>query len=308
VLLPITTDVLVEEARRLGDGDHRYTSRQLYYAACRAVERPPESATRGFIGLGAVLVVLAGALLWVHSVPLSPVLAGLGVVSLLAAPVNARVERARARRRAQGSRTLATSYTGFCAGPLEEAQRSRPEEFGALVAGTPPPARAPTLPELTVAGGRGRAAPLIVCDRGETAELLAANAGRLPEGAAVADLAGLLDGDGDGLPPEVRGRRLVAVHDADPAGCGMPAALRRAGAVDLVDAGLRPPACDAGLHVIEGAPARLPAGIEADLSVPELHWLRSGRRLELATLTPREVVALVLDAVPAVSGEVRSVS
>jgi hypothetical protein len=38
----------------------------------------------------------------------------------------------------------------------------------------------------------------------------------------------------------------------------------------------------------------MPAGIEADLTPVEVAWLRSGRRLELATLTPRAVVELVL--------------
>jgi hypothetical protein len=42
----------------------------------------------------------------------------------------------------------------------------------------------------------------------------------------------------------------------------------------------------------------MPAGIEADLTPVEVAWLRSGRRLELATLTPREVVELVLAAHP----------
>ena len=86
MLLPITTEVLVEEAERLGAGGHRYTSRQLYYAVCRAVERPAPSITGGLIGLGSILVLLAGALLFIHSVPISPVLAVLGVVVLLSPP------------------------------------------------------------------------------------------------------------------------------------------------------------------------------------------------------------------------------
>jgi hypothetical protein len=142
--------------------------------------------------------------------------------------------------------------------------------------------------------GQTASGPLVVCDRSETAALLTANAGWLPGGTEVAALAALMTDDGGELAPGLRGRRLVAVHDADPAGCGLPAALRRAGASDLADAGLRPPASDAGLQVIEGAPARMPAGIEADLTPVEVAWLRSGRRLELATLTPRAVVELVL--------------
>jgi hypothetical protein len=118
----------------------------------------------------------------------------------------------------------------------------------------------------------------------------------------VTDLAGLLGGDADLPPAGVPERRVVALHDADPAGCGMAAALRRAGVVDIIDAGLRPPASDAGLQVIEGAPARLPPGIETDLTVAEIDWLRSGRRLELATLTPREVVERLLAAAAASAG------
>jgi hypothetical protein len=289
VLLPITTDVLVEEARRLAAGDHRYSSRQLYYAACRAVERPPASITRGFIGLGALLVVLAGCVLWVHTFPLSLILAVLGVASLLAAPVNARVEHAREGRRALASRPLAASYEGFLSGPLSEALSSRPEAFTALVATGPhSPVGGPAGHPGTLRGAGG---PLIVCDRPETAELLQANAARLPAGCTVMDVAGLLP-DGGELDHELRDRRLVVLHDAGPAGCAVSPALRRSGGTDVVDAGIQPPASDAGLQVIEGAPARLPAGLEAALTPTELGWLRSGRRLELATLSPEEVVGL----------------
>src|ERR1039458_10271941 len=136
VLLPITTEVLVEEAERLGDGG-RYSPRQLYYATCRAVERPAVSVTRGFIGLGALLIVLGGAMLWVKTIPLSAILAAVGVAMLLAAPLNARVEHNRELRRAIGSRVLATSYPNFLAGPLAEALRVRPEAFTALVSRPP---------------------------------------------------------------------------------------------------------------------------------------------------------------------------
>ena len=313
VLVPITTEVVVAEAERLGAGGYRYTSRQLYYAVCRAVARPDTSITKGFIALGALLVVLAGALLFVRSVPISPVLAALGVVSLLAAPVNARLERGRELRRVRRSLPLAASLEEFTASHLEEARRSRPEAFSALLAIGPPPADPAAMNPAAVdpagasapaasaiapssAAGTARPGPLIVSDRRETAALLAANAGRLPDGVEVAELAGLSLGHASEPARRVRERRLVAVHDADPGGCGLPAALRQAGATDVVDAGLRPPASDAGFPIIEGAPARLPAGIAEDLDPDQLGWLGSGRRLELATLTPDEVVGLVLAA------------
>ena len=307
VLLPITTDVLVGEAERLGVDGHRFTSRQLYYAACRAVERPAVSVTRGLIGLGALLIVLGGAMLWVKTIPLSAILAVIGVAMLLAAPLNARIERGRELRRALDSRTLATSYPDFLARPMAEALRVRPQAFTALASPRPPAgdgtasaaaARGDAAPTTDHVASQPASGPLVVCDRGETAELLTANAARLRDGTQVAALAALMTHDGGELEPALRDRRLVAVHDADPAGCGLPAALRLAGASDVADAGLHPPLSDAGLQVIEGAPARMPAGIEADLTPVEVAWLRSGRRLELATLTPREVVELVLAAHP----------
>ena len=112
----------------------------------------------------------------------------------------------------------------------------------------------------------------------------------------MTELGVLLGGGGGELTPELRSRLLVAVHDAGPAGCALTSALHRAGALNVVDAGLRPPASDTGLQVIEGAPARLPAGLDDGLSVAERGWLSSGRRLELATLTPAEAVALVAAA------------
>jgi len=183
VLLPITAEVLVEEAERLGEGGHRYTSRQLYYAVCRAVERPAPSITGGLIGLGSILVLLAGALLFVHSIPISPFLAALGVAALIAAPINARMERGRERRRTLGSRPLAASYDEFLTGALAGALRSRPDAFGGLVATglrpeatlIPAPAAPPAvLPRPGPAvirnatlspGGPARPGPVVVCDR-----------------------------------------------------------------------------------------------------------------------------------------------
>jgi hypothetical protein len=315
VLLPITPEVLVEEAERLGADGHRYTSRQLYYAVCRAVERPAASITGGLIGLGSILVLLAGALLFIHSVPISPVLAALGVATLLAAPLNARLEHGRERRRALASRPLAAGYDEFVTGALATALRSQPDAFAALVttrgrpaAGPAPPRAAeapseeparsrpaPTRSATPEPGGAAAPGPVVVCDREETADLLSANAGRLPAGAEVTELGALLGESGE-LASGMRDRLLVAVHDAGPAGCAVTPALRRAGAASIVDAGLRPPESDTGLQVIEGAPARLPAGLDDELSAAERGWLSSGRRLEFATLTPAEAVALVLAA------------
>ena len=291
VAFPITTVLIAEQARRLGEGGYRYTARQLYYASCAAADRPAPSTPKGLIGCGALLIVLAAALLPVHSVPVSAVLAGLCVVALATALLSA----LRGRHRVIGSRPLAESYDGFCAGPLRRALVVRPDAFSAMLEPSLP---SPPIADSSVPGGAvidptgtGR---LIACDRAETAGLLAGNIDHLPNARVV--ILGLTPA-GAPVPPEgIAGRRVVALHDADPTGCDLPARLRRAGGAEVVDAGLRPPASDAGLQIIEGAPARLPTDLETELTADQVYWLRSGRRMELATLTPREVLARVLAA------------
>ena len=314
---PITTELIVEQAGRLAEGGHRFTARQLYYATCTAVEQPAASATPGIIGLGALLVVLAGALLWVHSPPLSPILALIGVAVLLLAPLNAHVERQRERERAAEPRVLAESYERFAAGPLERALRERPDALASLLspkasgetsereADDRPLAMAEAAEAATTAparaSARSRTGLLIACDRAETARLLAANLDRLPRGTRVIDASA--PGWEQAIGPALSGpRRVVALHDADPSGCALPARLRGAGALEVTDAGLVPPPSNAGLQVLEGAPARVPAGLEGDFTGAQVQWLASGRRVELATLSPAEVVALVLAAAPAGTG------
>lgn len=309
---PMTTELLVEQAGRLGQDGLRFTARQLYYACCRAVEQPPPSATRGIIGTSALLILLAAALVRVQTTPpVSPILALIGAAGLLLALLNAHVERGQARERARASRPLAVSFDAFAAGPLSRALRDRPEGLRGLVGspaasadGTEPhpsdrvaraPGRSPA-PGGAPAGARRGRRMLVVCDRPETALLMTSNLEQLPAGTQVIDGSGLGIDGGAAPALSVRRRRVVALHDADPAGCGLASRLRLAGAAGVDDAGLLPPATDTGLQVIEGAPARTPAGIEADLTPEQIGWLLSGRRLELATLGPPDVVAMVLKA------------
>lgn len=298
VAFPITTELIAAQARHLEDGGHRYTARQLYYASCAAADRPPPSTARSLTGCGVLLILLAAALLFVHSVALTGGLAGLGVVALAAALLSALMER----RRVPGARPLAASYDGFCTGPLRRAREVRPEAFGALL----DPDASTT--SVVASGDPGESATdrgeepdrspgprtVIACDRSEAALLLTANSAHLPPARIVA-----VDAAADGsmaLEDLVAGRRVVALHDADPKGCYLPARLRRAGALQVIDAGLAPPETDAGLQVIEGPPARLPKGLETDLPTGQVEWLRGGRRMELATLTPEAVLGLVTAA------------
>jgi Asp/Glu/hydantoin racemase len=50
--------------------------------------------------------------------------------------------------------------------------------------------------------------------------------------------------------------------------------------------------------VLEGAPARLPRDVTGVCTASELEWLRSGRRVELATRTPKQVMELIRHALP----------
>jgi hypothetical protein len=310
----ITAELVVEQAEQLGEGSHHFTARQLYYACCAAAEAPHPSATKGIIGLSAILILL-GAIFVRLAPPVAIILGLIGVAGLLFAVLNAHTERAQAAARAEAPRPLALSYDGFTAGPLREALAASPERLGQLVGLNPDRPAAPARPARgrPASGRRPRGALLLACDREETGRLLAANLPHLPAGTEVVVLAAESGGpspaasaagggaravEAGSAAAAVRRRRVLAIHDADPQGCALPARLRRAGAAGVVDVGLRPPSSDARLAVLEGAPARLPSGIEEDLGPDEVGWLRSGRRLELATLSPAEIVARIAAAVP----------
>jgi hypothetical protein len=91
--------------------------------------------------------------------------------------------------------------------------------------------------------------------------------------------------------------KAIALHDASPRGCALVLNLRDEG-IAVEDAGLRPSDVDGPSHqVIEGAPARLPRDLSSLLRPDEIDWLLSGRRVEVATLTPEVAMDHVLAAV-----------
>lgn len=271
--VPITDPLIVDVGRRLAEGGHRYSERQLYHAVCAEIAEPPRAAGRGAVGCGIVLVAVGLALQTVHALRLFwPFVVILGISVVVAGAFQVRFDR---RRRALPRPRLLPVSSAEFAEELAGLRERRPGALPELLAAEPvrPPARV------------ARDALLVVCDRDDTVAILAANRGHLPGGVVVitAEAAGR----------RVRGRDAVAVHDADPQGCALAADLRDAGAARVVDAGLEPPASDADLPVIEGAPARLPRDLSAELSPAAVSWLRSGRRLELASLTPAEICAMV---------------
>jgi hypothetical protein len=274
----VNDHLVADMAARLRDGGLRFGPRNLYYAVCAVLEGPDVKPGAGLIVLGVLLLVItvvvgilaASFFIW----PLLPV--GMAVTGF----------GLRARRQARflpTTRALALGYDEFVDGVVA------PRRGTALLEGM-----------LEDAPG-GEAAPaastavLVVCDRPETAAVLAANraaGGLAVEVAAEAEAGGA-----------VAGRRVLAVHDADPRGCALPLRLRATGATEVVDLGLRPGHIHGRrIPIIEGAPVLVPADLSGLLSAEEVVWLADGRRVELAVLAPRELVDAVAAALTEEAG------
>jgi hypothetical protein len=266
--------LVADMAARLRDGSLRFGPRQLYYAVCSVLERPEVAPGAGQIALGVLLMIVtvvvgilaASFFIW----PLLPV--GMAVTGF----------GLRARRQARSrptTRTLALGYDEFVAGVVD------PRRGTPLLEGMVEEAPA------SAAATGASAAVLVVCDRPETAAVLAANG---PAGAAGSAAEVVAEEAAGGA---LAGRRVLAVHDADPRGCALPLRLRAAGAAEVVDLGLRPGHITGRrIPVIEGAPALVPADLSGLLSAAEIVWLADGHRVELAVLPPRELVEVVAAA------------
>jgi hypothetical protein len=258
--LPVNTLLVEDSAAGLAAGGWRYTQRQLYYATCaRAEITPSNTASNGEIGLG-VLLILIG-LISIGIKVLFALFVTLGAALILAGILG------RLRRPRLTGRVLALSFDEF---------RSR---FGTIqLDGLIPPDTEPHEP--ASASMDEASAPLtIVTDTRDTAAMIVANAERAELAAARVIVAA------DG-PLPVPGGRAVLMHDASPRGCALLLDLRDSG-IEVVDGGLRPREVDGpSIQVIEGAPARLPRDLSATLEPREVDWLLSGRRVEMATLSP----------------------
>lgn len=252
--LPVTTSLVEDSAAGLAAGGWRYTQRQLYYATmARAETTPSDAASNGEIGLGVLLILIGLILIGVKV--LFALFVTLGVALILAGILG------RIRRPRLIGRVLALSFDEF---------RTR---FGAL-------APEGLIPSDGLGTSENADAPTtVVTDSPESAAMITANAERAELGPVE-----VVQATGGWKPrPEAR---VIVLHDASPRGCALVQDLRDAG-VDVVDGGLRPRDVDGpGYQVIEGAPARLPRDLSALLERDELDWLLSGRRVELATLSP----------------------
>jgi hypothetical protein len=258
--------LVADQAARLGAGGLSYTPRQLYYAVCGAMERPQVTVGTSQAVLGIVLT-LVGVILGILATVYLVLLVIVGVVVAAMGLQNRRRERNRPT-----TRPLTVGWEEF-SGSVVQPRKT----------GSAPALQGLLLDDQPLDGQGDAALPLVVCDRRESAALLASLNGTA--GFAVR-----------AVPEEdagraVSGRRVYALHDCDPSGCGLPLRLRDAGAAEVVDIGLRP-AQIARRHaqVIEGAPAIVPRETAAVLTPDEMVWLAEGRRVELAVLTPQELL------------------
>ena len=264
--------LVADMAARLRDGGLRFGPRNLYYAVCAVLEGPDVKPGAGLIALGILLLavtlvvgILAASFFIWPLLPVGMAVTGFGL-------------RARRQARVQPTtRALALGYDEFVEGVVG------PRRGTALLDGMVE--AEPAAPAAPAASSE----VLVVCDRPETAAVLDAN--RAAAGLAVEVAAE------DESGAAVTGRRVLAVHDADPRGCALPLRLRAAGAAEVVDLGLRPGHIHGRrIQIIEGAPVLVPADLSRLLSAEEIVWLADGRRVELAVLAPRELVDAVAAA------------
>jgi hypothetical protein len=265
--LPVTPLLVEDSAAALAADGWRYTQRQLYYATCARAETPASNAaSNGEIGLG-VLMILVGLIL--IGIKVAFVLfVSLGIALVLTGVIG------RMRRPVLTGRVLALSFDEFTTrfGDLRPAGLVEPDATL--------PAPDPSIADATT----------VICDTLDTARMVVANLSRVDLGAVTVVAA--KDGSAD-----VPKGRAIVLHDASPRGCALVLNLRDDG-IAAEDAGLRPSDVDGPSHqVIEGAPARLPRDLGSLLRADEIDWLLSGRRVEVATLTPEVAMDRVLAAV-----------
>jgi hypothetical protein len=259
--LDITEERVRAAAAALHEGGWSFSARQLYYTVCAQAETEPIRVASGEVGIG-VLLILIGAITGQRLV-----LEVLGIIGLVLVIVGA-ITRVQERRPLPLVRLLAISPSDFERGFL-----AGDHAYPGLLDGA--------------SAGAVDGAALVVCDRADTAAVIAANRQR------IGDIGVIAVADVDG---ELSGRRVIALHDCDPAGCALVAALRDRGA-EVVDAGINPRELTGRrLQLLEGAPARLPRDLSDHLDTTETDWLSSGRRLECATETSEQLAQRVKTA------------
>jgi hypothetical protein len=261
--------LVADVARSLrGDAGLPYSARQLWYAVCERLEPPHATQATAQIAAGVLLIavgVVFGIIATVFVaavIPVGMVILGLGL------------QRRRFEQNRPTSRVLALSYDAFVRETLDPMRARAGTALEGLLA---PDADA------DADGATDDSLPLVVCDRPETAAVVAAIAAAAALGIEVTDELRL-----DAPPP---GRRIHTLHDADPRGCALPVRLAAAGAGDVVDIGLRPGHITGRrLQIIEGAPAVVTRELSGLLTADEIVWLADGRRVELAVLSPAVLV------------------
>ena len=263
--------LVADVARTLrGDGDLPYSARQLWYAVCARLEPAEVTQATAQIAIGVVLIavgVVFGILTSVFvaaTVPVGMVILGMGV------------QRRRHERNRPSTRVLAVSYDAFVRETLDPIRSRGGDALRGLLPADADAADARS----SDAHAEGA---FVVCDRPETAALVAAVVRAAGLSAEVTDEEAFTSGTW-------REGRVHALHDADPRGCALPVRLAAAGAGEVIDIGLRPAHITGRrIQVIEGAPAVVDRDLGGLLTADEIVWLADGRRVELAVLSPTDL-------------------
>jgi hypothetical protein len=176
-----------------------------------------------------------------------------------------------------------------------------------LLPAVPAAAPAPGYPAEDAAGDDGlpyyNFERAVITDSRRTADLLIQNKFHFDHECVVMSLDGYPFAQPEKITAMLRANpdlHVALVHDATPAGCALPLRVRREGwfpgeSQKLVDVGLRPSqAAASGLAVRRGGGRAVEAGVASLLKPSEVAWLESGNFSELAALTPRQLMRVIV--------------
>lgn len=250
----------------------------LYYEVARRMHK---KRTKGAIP-GLIVAVIIGTIL---SFALHPAVGALIVTIAVAWSVTVAFTKKLALER-PAFEALWTRWKEVHDAPRRLITRKPPEAL--------PPARPldPDIPSYSF----DRA---VVCDRARTVDLLLANNFHFENNCAVLSVDGYPRHAFDTVRAMLKNNprlRVYALHDATPAGCALAHRVAHdpawfAGKVPVIDVGLRPAHARAyrGLWLKRPAVALDPAML-GQLTARERAWLAAGWSLELAAITPEQVI------------------
>ena len=151
---------------------------------------------------------------------------------------------------------------------------------------------------------------LVVCDRPEIAQFLIANNFHFENNCAVLSITGYPQNIFDTTMEMLRRNpdlKVYALHDCTPRGIGLVNHLRTSpnwfsdSSAIIIDLGLLPRqimAAGDNIFVLSSESSardavQLPPAVRQDLSLEELHWLKSGNYVELESFSPQKLIQIL---------------